>query len=162
MRARNISCGGISFRNEGPEFSHSVEKDADVAAEADHAKTFADPVGGGLGRGRQEAGGDSMAVASGDQVVHGLQQAGMIELGGDAHGDGQIVVADPCDVDAGNRNDGFEILECANSFELNNDENVFVDLGKEFGAARAIDVVRAAGGAAALSEQGVLESADEL
>src|SRR5438477_12401079 len=90
MRARNISCGGISFRNEGPEFSHSVEKDADVAAEADHAKTFADPVGGGLGRGRQEAGGDSMAVASGEKVVNGMQQAGMFELCGVSHGIGQI------------------------------------------------------------------------
>src|SRR5580700_8324642 len=105
MRARNISCCGTSLGDERAELSHAIEKYADVAAHADHAKPLADPVGGGLGRGRQEAGSYSVPVTRRHQVIHGLQEAGMIELGGDPTGDGEVVVADPGDIDAGNGDD---------------------------------------------------------
>ncbi len=84
------------------ESTHSIKKNADVAAQADHAKSLADPVCGRFGSGWQKAGRHAVAVAGIDQVIHGLQQPRMIELRGNPHRDGEIVVAYPGDIDAGN------------------------------------------------------------
>src|SRR3954468_780893 len=99
MLARSTSCFRTSLRDKGAEFAHGIEKYADVAAQADHAEALADPVGGGFGSGRQEAGRDTLPVACGDQVIHGLHHARVIELCGNAHGYAEIVVADPGYID---------------------------------------------------------------
>ena len=70
------------------------------------------------GVGGRNPGATPCRLQADDQIIHGLQQARMIELRGNAHGDGEVVVADPGDVDAGNGDDGVEILECADTFRV--------------------------------------------
>src|SRR4051794_30999281 len=134
MLERSTSYGRPSWRDKRAEFADAVEKHADVAAQADHAKSLADPMRGGFWGGGKKAGRHAVTIAGGDQVIHGQQHAGMIKLRRNAHGHGEIVMAGPCHIDAGNGNDGFEILERANGFELNDDWDFLVALGKEIGA----------------------------
>src|SRR5215472_14130217 len=162
MLERNTSCWRASLRNKGAKFSHAVEKYADVAAQADHAEAFADPVSGRFRCGRKKSGRYAVPAACGHEVIHGLQQPGMVELRRNAHGYGEIVVANPRHVDAGNGNDGFEILESANGFELDDNGDFLVALGEELCTGGTIHVVRDAGGDAATSHGAILEGTDNL
>ena len=85
------------------EIAYSVEKHADVAAQADGAKSFADPMNGRLGCGGQESWRDAVPLAGCNQRIHRREKPRVLELRGNAHRHSEIVVAHPGDIHAGQR-----------------------------------------------------------
>src|SRR5580658_4326287 len=120
---------------------HRIEKHADIASQADGAKALLDPVRGRLGRCGQESGRDAVAPASRNQCIHGGEASRMIELRGNAHRDGEIVMAYPSDIYTGNGDDLIEILECLLRFEQQNHASLRICLGEELRTAGAIEIV---------------------
>src|SRR5215472_582614 len=111
MHEPNISCFLTLLRDKGAELTHAIEEDADIAAQADHAESLADPVSGGFRRRRKKSRRHAMPPAGDDEVIHGLEQPRVVELRRNAHGYGEIVVTYPCDVDARNGDNRFQIFE---------------------------------------------------
>src|ERR1035437_299288 len=146
----------------GPEFPHDLHEDADIAAQADHAKSFADPMCCGLRRGRERSGSHAVSAACGREIDHGLKQPRVIELRGNAHGNGEIVVTYPGNVDTGHRNDGLEIFKRLCALQLNDDRGLFVGLGQELRTRGPIEIVGDAKSNTALSLRRVFELTHDL
>src|SRR5581483_7881537 len=95
MLERNTSCLRAPLRDKRAESAHALEKHSDIAAQADHAESFADPVGSRFRCGRKKTGRDSVAIADSYDVVHRLQHPRMIKLCRNAHRDCEVVMAYP-------------------------------------------------------------------
>src|SRR5207253_1910451 len=121
---------------------YGVFEHADIAAEADGTESLLNPVRGGGRRGWEKAGSNFVFGAHRYEAVHRLQKTRVIELGGYAHGGGQIVMTHPGDIEAGDGDDLFEILEGANGFHNDDYGGVLVGLGKVRSAGGLVEIVR--------------------
>src|SRR6266567_2967426 len=100
----------------GSKSADTIKEDADVASQTNGAKTLADPVNGSFGTRGQKAGRNSISSTDGQEVIHCAQQPWMIELRGDAHRNGEIVVSYPRYVHPRDRD--YRIQICEGLFRL--------------------------------------------
>src|ERR1017187_2879498 len=136
------SFGTAPLSDIGTKLAHPIQEYAYIAAQANHAKSLTDPMCGGLRRRRKESGRYAVLPACGNEIVHRLKELRVVELRGDTHGNREIVMAYPRNVNSRQGYDFFKILKGLYGLQLNNDSRLLIRLGEKFGARWSIQIMR--------------------
>src|SRR5947209_913882 len=154
-------------------FSQPLEAVAEGAGEeggfgavGEHAVAALEPAAAGGEIGDHAAGDFAGGTGGGGDAVEGGEVVGVIELVGEPHGDGEVAVADPGDIDAVDGEVLFDALDALDGLDLEEEERLGVGAGHGGGdvggAAAAVVVVGDAEGGAAAAGGGIARPGEDL
>ena len=82
---------------------------------------------------RLDAGAESMALGHACNLLERIQKSGVVELAGNAHGLGQIEMADPENVYTGRRGNLLQVVKPFHAFDLADDGRIVVGVFHKIG-----------------------------